>query len=830
MARRVSSSLTAAGAPLRVASYEEATQLQLSRQEWTTRAWSYYENVGEVRYAANFIANSLSRLRLVAATTPSSSAAQWEPQVVGDGPVAEAVHRLQDPRGGQRGLLRSLGLNLFVPGEAFLLGQQIDNVQLWECLSSDELDVRTGYPQFYRKTLPNVTPQPIPESALVIRIWKEHPRWSQLADSAMRTVLDQCETLLLLTRMERAAARSRFAGSGILFVPNELLPSGSRGESDTDFYAKLMESMIAPIKDETHPSSVVPILLTGPAEYGRSIQHITMDRAIEGDGLVRLKEDAVKRLAAAFDLPSEVLTGNTDLNHWGMAVVREETFSAHIQPFAEMVVDALTIGYLHPALRRAGVKNWAEYCVWFDKTELVQKADRFDSAMQAHDRMVISNEALRKAGQFAEADAPDDEEYARRVGLKMVQPRMAVTGELPPEAPAAPAAPAASPAPQGGEAGSGSGSRGRNLETIQSGNAPKGARAKAPVQASERRVSPDAMQPDTSMTAASSTPADFALSRRLAEVDMITLSKIQTLMQSALQRTAEKAGAKIRTKTLNNDAVRASLDGVPNHEVSSALGRSLVAGLGFEPMDLIESSLADYAQELALLVIDAYLTTFDALSQLRERAASEGMVTSTDWLTDLLNQVLGLARSGVRDRSKLQTSGLIGLDDARMGNQALHRLVIDNLQDAERESRDRLRTLADRYLFGQEDFTPDRGEMSSFTVQPGDVRSILVKAGGGSPVANYPLSGGIATGRTIIEYIDTLGVDVDTDLMIWTYGQVPRKQGFQGHMQLDGAVFTTMDDPVLGVWPEDNWIRTSHYHPGDHAGCACVVAPYVPVV
>jgi hypothetical protein len=793
MARKVSSSLTAAGAPLRVANYEEATQLQLSRQEWTTRAWSYYENVGEVRYAANFIANALSRLRLVAAKTAPISAEAWEPQVVGDGAVAEAVYKLQDPRGGQRGLLRSLGLNLFIPGEAFLLGQEDSGVQMWECLSSDELDVRTGYPQFYRRTLPNVTPKPIPDTALVIRIWKEHPRWSQLADSAMRTVLDQCETLLLLTRMERAAARSRFAGSGILFVPNELLPSGSRGESDTDFYAKLMESMIAPIKDETHPSSVVPILLTGPAEYGRAIQHITMDRSIEGDGLVRLKEDAVKRLAAAFDLPSEVMTGNNDLNHWGMAVVREETFSAHIQPFAEMVVDALTIGYLHPALKRAGVRNWADYCVWFDKTELVQKADRFDSALQAHDRFVISDEALRKAGQFNEGDAPEEDEYTKRVGLKMVQPRMAVTGELPPKQPdpaAAPAAPAETPAPDGGEAGSGSSGRGRNLETIQSGNAPRGARSQPPTQKTERRVSPDATQPDTAVTAAAYSDDDLALSRQLAEIDMIALVQIQTLMESALQRTAEKAGAKIRTKSLNNEAVRASLDGVPNDKVAARLGRSLVAGLGYEASDLVASSSADFGSGLAAILYDAYQMVFEALFGLRQRAETEGAVSAANWLDDMIQQ---------------------------------------NVESAQREGTDRLRELADRYVFGDAP-TDAMGEASSMTVRPGDVRSILVRGGGGSPVANFPLNGGIGTGKTMVEYADTLGVEVDTDLMIWVYGQAPRKQGFQGHMQLEGAVFTTMDDPVLAVWPEDEWLRTDNYHPGDHRGCACVVAPYVPVV
>lgn len=812
-------SLTAAGSPLRVNSYEEATNLQLSRQPWTDRAWGYYENVGEVRYAANFVANSLSRLKLIAAKTPPPTADGWEPvKLTGDGKadaaVADAVQKLRDPRGGQRGLLRSLGLNLFVPGEAFLLGGTIDGVQMWECLSSDEMDVRTGYPQFYRKPLPSVTPQPIPADTLVIRIWKEHPRWSQLADSAMRTVLDQCETLLLLTRMERAAARSRFAGSGILFVPQELLPSGSRGEADTEFYANLMESMIAPIKDESHPSSVVPILLTGPADYGKAIQHITMDRVLDGDGLVKLKEDAVKRLAAAFDLPSEVLTGNTDLNHWGMAVVREETFAAHIQPFAEMVVDALTAAYLHPALRRAGIEDWEQYQIWFDKSGLVAKADQFEQAMQAHDRIAISDEALRRAGQFTEDDKPDEEEYKRRVGVKLVDARMAVTGELPPKTPDPMEQMAAQqegalklaekqaelkPAPAGGEAGAGGAGRGRRLETVQSGNAPKGARAKAPTQKSERRVSSTATTPKSkpgdkprSVTASLPvTPAGWELSLGLAKIDTVMLAQLQALVDTAIRRTYEKAGAKVRSRSANNEALQASIDGVHNRDVLATLGEAVVGGLGFDATDLIDTSAADMDDALERIIRDSYEASLSLLGELADRAG--------------------------RERSVL-------------AEQALRELMEDSIVVAKRSAWDTVRELAHRYVFKSNDAgDPVLGEMSALMVQPGDVRPIMVSAGGGSPTPVSPFGGGVATGRTVIDYARSVGAEVDTDQMVWTYGSVPRR-GFQSHMQLDGAVFSSDTDPVLEVWPEDQWLRVTHYHPGDHRGCACVVAPYVPKV
>lgn len=789
MARLPTSSLIAAGTQLRVASYDEATRLQLSRQHWTERAWSYYENVGEVRYAANFLANSLGRLRLVAAKTPPISEDPYaDPVEVPDGPVAEAVSRLRDPRGGQRALLRALGLNLFITGETFLLGTTVNETEVWEVLSSSEIDVRTGYNQFFRRPLPNVAPEPLPDSALVIRVWKEHPRWSMLADSAMRTVLDQCETLLLLTRMERAAARSRFAGSGILFVPNELLPSGSRGESDSAFYQNLMESMIAPIKDETHPSSVVPILLTGAAEYGKAIQHITMERDLDGASLVALKDDAVKRLAAAFDMPSEVLTGNQDLNHWGMAVVREETFAAHIQPFAEMVVDSLTVAYLHPALQRAGVKDWQDYHVWFDASKLIQKADKLESAVQLHDRFAISDETLRHSGGFSDSDAPDKDEYAKRIGIKMVNPKMAVTGELPPDPPAAPPAGGPQPAPSGGEAGTGGSGRGRNLETVEPDyKAPGGARSGAKPTKESRRVSSSTTAPKS--VSAAGGQQDLGLGVKLGSLDVMLLGRVQSLMEMAIHRTAEKAGAKVRSKALGNDVIRASLNGVNNRDVIPTLGPAMVASLGYKEMDLVDAAVADLGLELGDVLADGYDEVWNLIDfYLARRAAREGLVSTAE---------------------------------------ALNSVVEANILDAKSNASDVLKRLAYDYLFGEREPGTPPGEVSRLFVRPGDVREIIIKAGGGTPVPGT-IMGGVGTGKTVVEALGQIGVEVDLNQRIWLYGQVARKEGFQGHMQLDGGVFLGDTDPLLEVWPEHGWLRRSYYAPGDHKGCACIVAPYVP--
>jgi uncharacterized protein with gpF-like domain len=69
---------------------------------------------------------------------------------------------------------------------------------------------------------------------------------------------------------------------------------------------------------------------------------------------------------------------------------------------------------------------------------------------------------------------------------------------------------------------------------------------------------------------------------------------------------------------------------------------------------------------------------------------------------------------------------------------------------------------------------------------------------------------------------------IDTDLKIWLYGLNEVRRTFNGHLQMDGLVFDKWDDPALRIAPQDAWLRREFYAPGDHFGCACVVAPYIP--
>jgi uncharacterized protein with gpF-like domain len=90
------------------------------------------------------------------------------------------------------------------------------------------------------------------------------------------------------------------------------------------------------------------------------------------------------------------------------------------------------------------------------------------------------------------------------------------------------------------------------------------------------------------------------------------------------------------------------------------------------------------------------------------------------------------------------------------------------------------------------------------------------------------LTGGITTGTHMSEWLADSGVN--TNQKIWLYGweEKPRRRTFNGHLQMDGLVFEEWDDDGLIIAPQDRWLRRNYYAPGDHWGCACVVAPYFP--
>ena len=129
-------------------------------------------------------------------------------------------------------------------------------------------------------------------------------------------------------------------------------------------------------------------------------------------------------------------------------------------------------------------------------------------------------------------------------------------------------------------------------------------------------------------------------------------------------------------------------------------------------------------------------------------------------------------------------------------------------------------------FFFAPDYVPGTGAKppAMYEVQYGDVRPIIGVLGGGAP-AEVPLSTGITGGQTLQNVLSANGIT--TEEKLWLYGELARRT-FNGHLQMDGLVFTSWDDDALDISPQDRWIKSDKYRPGDHWGCACVVVPYIP--
>ena len=107
-------------------------------------------------------------------------------------------------------------------------------------------------------------------------------------------------------------------------------------------------------------------------------------------------------------------TGNTA---WAIS----EEGVKRIRSYLGIIADALTRGFLQPALEAMGVTNPERYAFAFDTAPLAARPNRLDEALQLHDRFLISDEEAVKAGAFDKIQMPTVEERVKMVALKLVQ-------------------------------------------------------------------------------------------------------------------------------------------------------------------------------------------------------------------------------------------------------------------------------------------------------------------------------------------------------------------------------------------------------------------------
>ena len=543
----------------------ERGKAEARKQEaWQGEAWALYGKIGEVRQAARIFGDSFARCRWFVGVRPSpeddpvpvdeDNAAELGVSLADADLAAEALARLRSPRGGQSEIRRSLGIQLFVPGEGYLVGRPDPTVpdnERWDIYSTAEFESDPANGVYWLKTGPGAgAAVELPaDSTSVTRIYRPHPQWSSWSDSPMRSSLTILEEYADLTDSIRASARSRAYGPGVWVLPNSMRRGVAGGETagqgdgqavgNDQVVTDLVTATGLAISDLSSPFARVPVMVWVDDDLWKdkdwSSTLVTWDREVDRVAADQ-RAELIKRFAVAIDLPAEILTGVADMNHWSAWSVPESAFRDHLAPALVLGCDGITVGYLRPALAAMGVDP-APWEVWFDPSPLLTNVNQAQDYKDAYDRYEASGESLRRVLSIPEDDKPEPDEVARRLLIEQGK-KGSVAGK---------------PAPEGDEA---------EVEDEEGPPPAERPEAEAPVRGAGRD------------------PLD-ELPRTLARMDEGLLTGLHQRADDAMRRTLERANGRLRALAKRDAAALAAVKPLTAASlmVAPTLGPSLVLAL-----------------------------------------------------------------------------------------------------------------------------------------------------------------------------------------------------------------------------------------------------------
>lgn len=389
------------------------TGRKTSSDQWQSQLWDFYNSISEYWFACSWVGNQLSKARLIIHKDGKPS----------DDPVAQgAIDSLFGGSEGQAEMLRLLGVNFTVAGEAYVIGepgigQEPDR---WRVAAATEVNgADSGGGRI------TVESEPIAPQSIVIRLWKAHAQKSTEADSPSRALLPVLTQLFEISQVISAQASSRLTSAGILWVPSEMeLPTISTvlndGDEESDSVQQasgadgltemLMRIASIAIKDRDSAAANIPLVVTTPGEFIEKIQKTDFWSGFD-EHAKELRDEAVARIANGMDMPPEVLTGTADVNHWGGAQIEEAAIKSHTEPLLDVVTSSLTTGFLHPYLKSKGVANFRSFTIEADTSALRLRPNRSKEALELWDRGAIAVRTLLIENGFdPDVDTPDDAE------------------------------------------------------------------------------------------------------------------------------------------------------------------------------------------------------------------------------------------------------------------------------------------------------------------------------------------------------------------------------------------------------------------------------------
>lgn len=412
--------LTAAGEGY--ASATAATQTGLDRA-WREQAWAYFETIGPLNYAINWRAQAMSRVCLhVAEVMPDSN----EPVTVESGAAVDILRQL---KWDESRIMSDATIQLDVAGRGYLVGRDVAGVREWCIYSADQVRLtqaarsgRTDSPTYEIQEYPGARWEPITGNSLVTVIRHADPRQRWRDTSNVRAALVILREIDLYNREIVSTLVSRIANNGLLLVPQEMSFPARKANNDSQdpFMLELIEAARQSLKDPGSASAAIPMPLKVPAQFIDKFVHLKLGDVVDG-AVLTARQDAYGRLADTINLPREIITGISDVNHSaGLTFdLDQAAIKLHISPTAEVITRALTTGFLYPQLlaNREPLTGpgGGRLVVWYDTAELAMQPDLSGRAIELYDRVEISGDALRRETGFSEDDKPNEKEVREQI-------------------------------------------------------------------------------------------------------------------------------------------------------------------------------------------------------------------------------------------------------------------------------------------------------------------------------------------------------------------------------------------------------------------------------
>ena len=398
------------------------------------RLWGYFDHVEGIGSYVQTLSNTADIVSYFPALEGGAEPTQVGGEMDENGdpvpPTSDEAKILAvwDSIGGEQWVSEAVAAfvkHLSIPGQGWLVPVKPDSDEIAELTDGlSDVEWHIWSTSELRESLSIRGDGQIPISnERIWRIWAPHPKDSNAVTSPVRRVADKCELLRLIDQGRTATLRSRLH-AGVLPIPSRLRDETTvSGQLWAD---ALEDALLAPIDDPESTASLVPLMVYLEKDEAEILRQGPIKMGIDDpERLNELEERALRRLAIGIDAPIELITGIADLNHWSAWIVREETYDQHLDPLIVRILRSLTPWWR--SILKAHKAPWENQVIWRNAATVIHKADVFDTAVQLHDRFVLSDAALLRSVDRDESDKPDEDELTRRILTKALASPLALS-------------------------------------------------------------------------------------------------------------------------------------------------------------------------------------------------------------------------------------------------------------------------------------------------------------------------------------------------------------------------------------------------------------------